>query len=147
MKKNNSDANIVKKNSSATFKYNNIDDKKIYESLDKVIDKSQFIKNALYYYIVMIESGKTVDRNLPQENNKKEDNLSAFIELLAKQQSINNNENDNHNGDEENQSINNTIDEENNNNDEDNINGFEDDESKIEIPSELLKAEEDDFNF
>lgn len=147
MKRNNSDANIVKKSASTTFKYNNIDDKKIYESLDKVIDKSQFIKNALYYYIIMIESGKAIDRNLPQENNKKEDNLSTFIELLAKQQVVNNNENGNHNEDEENQNIDNTIDEESSNNDEDNINDLEDDESKIEIPSELLKAEEDDFNF
>ena len=147
MKKNNSDANIVKESASTTFKYNNIDDKKIYESLDKVIDKSQFIKNALYYYIIMIESGKAIDRNLPQENNKKEDNLSTFIELLAKQQVVNNNENGNHNEDEENQNIDNTIDEESSNNDEDNINDLEDDESKIEIPSELLKAEEDDFNF
>ena len=62
----------MKDNKSATFKYNNITDSKIFDSLEnKVIDKSQFIKNALYYYIVMIEKGIVVDRNLPQDSDIK----------------------------------------------------------------------------
>ena len=75
----------MKKNKSTTFKYNNIDDSKIFDSLEnKVIDKSQFIKNALYYYIIMIERGIIVDRNLPQDSNTiNNNNVSQLLNLIS----------------------------------------------------------------
>ena len=74
----------MKKNKSTTFKYNNIDDSKIFDSLEnKVIDKSQFIKNALYYYIVMIEKGVIVDRNLPQDLNSISDNVNQLLNFIS----------------------------------------------------------------
>lgn len=76
----------MKNNKSTTFKYNNIDDFKIFDSLEnKVIDKSQFIKNALYYYIVMIEKGVIVDRNLPQDLNKiNSNNIEQLLSFISK---------------------------------------------------------------
>ena len=75
----------MKNNKSTTFKYNNIDDFKIFDSLEnKVIDKSQFIKNALYYYIIMIERGIIVDRNLPQDSNTiNNNNVSQLLNLIS----------------------------------------------------------------
>ena len=75
----------MKDNKSATFKYNNITDSKIFDSLEnKVIDKSQFIKNALYYYIIMIERGIIVDRNLPQDSNTiNNNNVSQLLNLIS----------------------------------------------------------------
>ena len=84
----------MKKNKSTTFKYNNIDDFKIFDALEnKVIDKSQFIKNALYYYIVMIEKGMIVDRNLPQDlNSINNNNISQLLNFISQNNLENKNE-------------------------------------------------------
>ena len=80
---------VNKKSSSTTFKYNNIDDSKIYDALEnKVIDKSQFIKNALYYYIIMIERNSVIDRNLPLETNTNMNDISKLLELINQKQNI-----------------------------------------------------------
>ena len=135
MSKNNYNIKEIKKNASTTFKYNNIDDKKIYESLDKVKDKSQFIKNALYYYITIVESGEVIDRNLPQERKIPTSDISRIFELLIQQQGIQNKNQNNNNA----------------NNDANNA--FSDNYEmkaeikKIEVPKELLNVTEDDFNF
>ena len=91
----------MKKNKSTTFKYNNIDDSKIFDSLEnKVIDKSQFIKNALYYYIVMIEKGVIVDRNLPQDLNSISDNVNQLLNFISQNNLENKENNDKENNDE-----------------------------------------------
>ena len=83
----------MKKNKSTTFKYNNIDDFKIFDALEnKVIDKSQFIKNALYYYIVMIEKGMIVDRNLPQDVNSINNNINQLLSFISQNNLENKNE-------------------------------------------------------
>ena len=110
-----------KKSSSTTFKYNNIDDSKIYDALEnKVIDKSQFIKYALYYYIIMIEWNSVIDRNLPLETNTNTNDISKLLELINQNTNID------------------TIDE--------NINKIIKSE-ELEVPEELLGVDEDDFNF
>ena len=109
----------MKDNKSATFKYNNITDSKIFDSLEnKVIDKSQFIKNALYYYIVMIEKGIVVDRNLPQDSNIQLADLSHILNL-APQRYV---------GDKE-------------------VVLKDKQEENFEIPEELLDVDEDDYDF
>ena len=113
----------MKDNKSATFKYNNINDSKIFDSLEnKVIDKSQFIKNALYYYIVMIEKGVVVDRNLPQETDVRLADLSHILSLSS-QRFIENKEitYENHTEKKE--------------------------EKDFTIPEELLDVDEDDYDF
>ena len=110
----------MKDNKSATFKYNNITDSKIFDSLEnKVIDKSQFIKNALYYYIVMIEKGIVVDRNLPQDSNIKIADLSHILNLAPQRYS------------EESKEV--VLEEKK--------------KEELEIPEELLDVDEDDFDF
>ena len=109
----------MKDNKSATFKYNNVTDSKIFDSLEnKVIDKSQFIKNALYYYIVMIEKGIVVDRNLPQDSNIQLADLSHILNLTP-QRYIENKE----------------------------VDLEKKKEEKYEIPEDLLDVEEDDYDF
>ena len=117
----------MKNNKSTTFKYNNIDDFKIFDSLEnKVIDKSQFIKNALYYYIVMIEKGVIVDRNLPQDLNKiNNNNIEQLLNFISQNNIENNSEN---------------KEELSENNDKTNI-------EVPPIPKHLQGASEDDFNF
>ena len=111
----------MKDNKSATFKYNNITDSKIFDSLEnKVIDKSQFIKNALYYYIVMIEKGIVVDRNLPQDSNIQLADLNHILNLNP-QRYIENKETVSENSKEE--------------------------KKEFKIPEELLDVEEDDYDF
>ena len=109
----------MKDNKSATFKYNNVTDSKIFDSLEnKVIDKSQFIKNALYYYIVMIEKGIVVDRNLPQDSSVKLADLNHILNLTP-QRYVQDRE----------------------------IEPEEKKEEKFEIPEELLDVDEDDYDF
>ena len=112
----------MKNNKSTTFKYNNIDDFKIFDSLEnKVIDKSQFIKNALYYYIVMIEKGVIVDRNLPQNSNLISNNdINQLLNFISQTNSTNKEE----------------ISE----------NAIEKVE-EYKIPEELLDVEDDDYDF
>lgn len=115
----------MKNNKSTTFKYNNIDDFKIFDSLEnKVIDKSQFIKNALYYYIIMIERGIIVDRNLPQDSNTiNNNNISQLLNLISQ----------------------NNLENELENKDDLEFNNEESEESTI--PEHLRNASEEDFNF
>ena len=112
---------VNKKSSSTTFKYNNIDDSKIYDALEnKVIDKSQFIKNALYYYIIMIERNSVIDRNLPLETNTNMNDISKLLELINQKQNID------HVEEEANKIVNN---------------------EELQVPEELLGVNEDDFDF
>lgn len=112
---------VNKKSSSTTFKYNNIDDSKIYDALEnKVIDKSQFIKNALYYYIIMIERNSVIDRNLPLETNTNMNDISKLLELINQKQNIDRVE----------EEANKTV-----------IN------EELQVPEELLGVNEDDFDF
>lgn len=112
---------VNKKSSSTTFKYNNIDDSKIYDALEnKVIDKSQFIKNALYYYIIMIERNSVIDRNLPLETNTNMNDISKLLELINQKQNIDRVE------EEANKTVNN---------------------EELQVPEELLGVNEDDFDF
>ena len=68
-----------KKSSSTTFKYNNIDDSKIYDALEnKVIDKSQ----------IMIERNSVLDRNLPLETNTNMNDISKLLELINQNTNI-----------------------------------------------------------
>ena len=117
----------MKNNKSTTFKYNNIDDFKIFDSLEnKVIDKSQFIKNALYYYITMIEKGVIVDRNLPQDLNViNKDNLNKLLSLISQ----NNLDNELESKEESLEFQNKEVEEE------------------YEIPDHLKNTSEDDFDF
>lgn len=116
----------MKKNKSTTFKYNNIDDSKIFDSLEnKVIDKSQFIKNALYYYIVMIEKGVIVDRNLPQDLNLINNNINQLLNFISQ----NNSENELENKEKILKSDNNKG------------------EERYEIPEYLQDVDEDDYDF
>ena len=112
---------VNKKSSSTTFKYNNIDDSKIYDALEnKVIDKSQFIKNALYYYIIMIERNSVIDRNLPLETNTNMNDISKLLELINQKQNIDRVE------EEANKTVSN---------------------EELQVPEELLGVNEDDFDF
>ena len=112
---------VNKKSSSTTFKYNNIDDSKIYDALEnKVIDKSQFIKNALYYYIIMIERNFVIDRNLPLETNTNMNDISKLLELINQKQNVD------HVEEEANKTVNN---------------------EELQVPEELLGVNEDDFDF
>ena len=114
----------MKDNKSATFKYNNITDSKIFDSLEnKVIDKSQFIKNALYYYIIMIEKGVIVDRNLPQDLNSISDNVNQLLNFIS-QNNLENKENN-----DESLELNDKKNEE------------------YEIPEHLKDVDEDDYDF
>ena len=115
----------MKNNKSTTFKYNNIDDFKIFDSLEnKVIDKSQFIKNALYYYIIMIERGIIVDRNLPQDPNIiNNNNISQLLNLISQ----------------------NNLENELENKDDLEFNNEESEEPTI--PEHLRNASEEDFDF
>ena len=116
----------MKKNKSTTFKYNNIDDFKIFDALEnKVIDKSQFIKNALYYYIVMIEKGVIVDRNLPQDLNLINNNINQLLNFISQ----NNSENELENKEKILKSDNNKG------------------EERYEIPEYLQDVDEDDYDF
>ena len=116
----------MKKNKSTTFKYNNRDDSKIFDSLEnKVIDKSQFIKNALYYYIVMIEKGVIVDRNLPQDLNLINNNINQLLNFISQ----NNSENKLENKEKILKSDNNK------------------DEERYAIPEYLQDVDEDDYDF
>lgn len=113
----------MKKNKSTTFKYNNIDDFKIFDALEnKVIDKSQFIKNALYYYIVMIEKGMIVDRNLPQDLNSINNNINQLLNFISQNNLENKNEE-------------NTLELSDKTNEE------------YEIPEYLQDVDEDDYDF
>lgn len=76
---------VDKNNATTTFKYNDIDDKKIYNALEyNVVDKSQFIKNALYYYISKIEAGDVLDRNLDIQPIPKYDLETIFKNMIPK---------------------------------------------------------------
>ena len=114
----------MKSNKSTTFKYNNIDDFKIFDSLEnKVIDKSQFIKNALYYYITMIEKGIIIDRNLPQDINAiNNDSINQLLNIISKTNST------------EKDKVIEDITEEK-------------EEEKYEIPKDLLNVEDNDYDF
>ena len=117
----------MKNNKSTTFKYNNIDDFKIFDSLEnKVIDKSQFIKNALYYYITMIEKGVIVDRNLPQDQNAiNQDSLNQLLNLISQ----------------------NNLDSKSENKEELLESNNEENDEAYEIPEDLENVSEDDFDF
>lgn len=124
----------VKKNGTTTFKYNDLDDNKIYDVLEnRVIDKSQFIKNALYYYIIMIEKGNIIDRNLPIETNSNMDNIHQLLDLINHQkntvpieyETTETVENHEESGEEESREV----------------------AEEFEVPEELLNVEEDDYNF
>ena len=128
-----------KKSSSTTFKYNNIDDNKIFDVLEnKVIDKSQFIKNALYYYTVMVESGKVIDRNLPQEIKVQSDNVTNFLESLLSQQNNHVKSEVNQNKDTQN-GVDDNIQEPGDN--------TEGKGEELVIPDALQNVDEADFNF